>query len=313
MHPPKHCAPPTRNCRRSTKSCIRPWKNWAQAASKKPLLRTQLAHPKPASTCDKNSSTTSSLYQLQNVLRRHKSAATFFAWHRKHPPRRSLGARPLFQATARSQSQCASRPSSGKSYCVLVARSGSAEVSIRRKSPPCTNECSFMMRRRVKPVPELEQLVKKVAKREHFIRDGMITAWNFNLLVHSASGPSFPTRWGRASLSALGEFSEPVSGIAAFDIMFSRVDPKDVEEAMAVVTKCRGCSLQAMSTFEGVAGANADMRQSRFSSPRKSKSVPSVSAASYWRRIRKTMAHKASASSTMRSQSTTTLDLGQLS
>ena len=170
-----------------------------------------------------------------------------------------------------------------------------------------------MMRRRVKPVPELEQLVKKVAKREHLIRDGMITAWNFNLLVHSASGPSFPTRWGRASLSALGEFSEPVSGIAAFDIMFSRVDPKDVEEAMAVVTKCRGCSLQAMSTFEGVAGANADMRQSRFSSPRKSKSVPSVSAASYWRRIRKTMAHKASASSTMRSQSTTTLDLGQLS
>lgn len=85
------------------------------------------------------------------------------------------------------------------------------------------------MRRRVMPTPEPKKSVKKVAKREHLIRNGMITSWNFDLSAHGASGPSFPTRWGSASLSALGDFNEPVNGINTFDFMFKGVDAKSVE------------------------------------------------------------------------------------
>jgi hypothetical protein len=103
-----------------------------------------------------------------------------------------------------------------------------------------------MMRRRVMPTLQPKKPARKIAEREHLMRNGVITAWSFDLSAHGASGPSFPTRWGKASLSALGNFSEPVNGIAAFDIMFSGVDPGGVEDAPAV-----GMFLRAKPVLDG--------------------------------------------------------------
>lgn len=90
------------------------------------------------------------------------------------------------------------------------------------------------MKRRVMPSAEPETLARKTAKRERLTRNGMVTAWNFDLSAHGASGPSFPTRWGGASLSATGEFTEPCNGVVAFDIMFIGVNAKDHEANAAV-------------------------------------------------------------------------------
>lgn len=102
------------------------------------------------------------------------------------------------------------------------------------------------MRRRVMPSPEPRKPAKKIAKRETLHRLGMITAWDFKLSAFSPDGRLFPSRWGEASISALGDFVETVNGVTAFKITFSGIDSDRLDQMTKI-----GAIMGVKPAFDG--------------------------------------------------------------
>lgn len=93
----------------------------------------------------------------------------------------------------------------------------------------------------------------KAKKREVLHRSGLVTCWDLDVSVHAADGRLFQERGGGPRLSARGEFSEPVNGVTAFDLMLIGTDAKSLVNA-----ECIGFLLRAKPALDGAVYLTSD-------------------------------------------------------
>jgi len=93
--------------------------------------------------------------------------------------------------------------------------------------------------------PSKTKPVAKAPERERLDRYGTVSQWDLEVSMHAADGRFFEVRSGGPTLIARGEFTEPVSGVSAFELMLIRSAVLDMS------ARCLGFFMRAKPVLDG--------------------------------------------------------------